>query len=47
MFNSVVKMLMIRFLIFVDDLHPFYFDSADALHSVALKAFLMIFAVGR
>ena len=33
--------------IFVDDLHPFNFDSADALYSVALKAFLMIFAVGR
>ena len=36
MFNSVVSNVDDSLSIFVDDLHPFYFDSADALYSVAL-----------
>ena len=47
MFNSSCLNVDDLLSIFVDDLHPFNFDSADALYSVALKAFLMIFAVGR
>ena len=44
LFNSIVKLLMIRCQFFVDDLHPFYFDSADgichdALYSVTSQAF--------